>query len=52
MGEAFLGVPKGSSNVVSGTAMRFKLISPLEKARRIENEVAEPLKKIISTLLY
>ena len=51
MGEAFLGSSSGVGNVVSGTAMRFKMISPLEKARRINNELAEPLKEIISTLL-
>ena len=51
MGEAFLGAPEGSSNVVSGTAMRFKMISPLEKARRIANDLTEPLKEVISTLM-
>ena len=51
MGEAFLGSADGTGNVVSGTAMRFKMISPLEKARRIDNELTEPLKQIISTLL-
>lgn len=52
MGEAFLGAPGGTGNVVSGTAMRFKMISPLEKARRIANDLTEPLKKIVSTLLF
>lgn len=51
MGEAFLGAPQGSSNVVSGTAMRFKMISPLEKARRIQSNLTEPLKNIISSIL-
>lgn len=51
MGEAFLGSSSGVGNVVSGTAMRFKMISPLEKARRINNEMTEPLKQIVSTLL-
>jgi hypothetical protein len=51
MGEAFLGAPEGSGNVVSGTAMRFKMISPLEKARRIQNDLSEPLKEIISSML-
>lgn len=51
MGEAFLGAPEGAGNVVSGTAMRFKMISPLEKARRITNELTEPLKEVISTML-
>ena len=51
MGEAFLGAPGGTGNVVSGTAMRFKMISPLEKARRITNDLTEPLKEIISSIL-
>lgn len=51
MGEAFLGASGGASNVVSGTAMRFKMISPLEKARRVSNEITEPLKQIVSTLM-
>lgn len=51
MGEAFLGAPGGGSNVVSGTAMRFKMISPLEKARRITNELTKPLQEVISTML-
>ncbi len=52
MGEAFLGAQGGVGNVVSGTALRFKLISPLEKARRIQNELTEPLKAITSALLF
>lgn len=52
MGEAFLGAGGGAGNVVSGTAMRFKMISPLEKARRIGNELVEPLKELMSTLMY
>lgn len=51
MGETFLGAPGSTGNVVSGTAMRFKMISPLEKARRIQNDMTEPLKNIISSIL-
>ena len=51
MGEAFLSTSGGTGNVVSGTAMRFKMISPLEKARRITNDMNEPLKEIISALM-
>lgn len=51
MGETFIGAPSGSGNVVSGTAMRFKMISPLEKARRIQSAMTEPLKNIISSIL-
>ena len=51
MGEAFLGLPGAGGNVVSGTAMRYKMLSPLEKARRITNEITEPIKNVISTML-
>ena len=52
MGEAFLGASGGTGNVVSGTALRFKMISPLGKARRVANDLTEPFKEVISTLLY
>lgn len=52
MGEAFLGASGGTGNVISGTAMRFKMISPLEKARRMTNKLTNPLKEIISAMLY
>lgn len=52
MGEAFLGTSEGTGNVVSGSAMRFKLVSPLEKARRIAHTLTEPFKEIISSLLF
>ena len=51
MGEAFLGASGGTGNVVSGTAMRFKMLSPLEKARRITNEITEPIKEVISSIM-
>ena len=52
MGPALVGAKEGVGNVVSGTALRFKMISPLEKARRIQNDLTEPLKELISTLMY
>lgn len=52
MGEAFLGNSKGSGQAVSATAMRYKMIAPLEKARRVSNGFTVPIKKIISTLLF
>lgn len=52
MGEAFLGNVHGTGQAVSGVAMRFKMISPLEKARRVANSFSLPLKKLISTLLF
>lgn len=51
MGEAFLGASGGTGNVVSGTAMRFKMISPLEKARRISNDLTETVKEIVSAIM-
>lgn len=51
MGPAFLGASGGTGNVVSGTAMRYKMISPLEKARRIQNDLTEPLREVISSIL-
>ena len=52
MGTAFLGVAKSTGNAVSGTAMRFKMISPLAKARRIANDLSQPLKEVISSMLF
>ena len=51
MGSAFLGADKGTGNVVSGTSMRFKMVSPLEKARRIQSDMTRPLKDILSVML-
>jgi hypothetical protein len=52
MGAALVGNTDGIGNVVSGTAMRYKMISPLEKARRVENSLMLPLKKLIGMLYY
>ena len=52
MGEAFLGNTKGAGQAVSGTAMRYKMVSPLEKARRVSNALTLPLKKLMSGLIY
>lgn len=52
MGTAFLGVAKSTGNAVSGTAMRFKMVSPLAKARRIANDLSQPLKEVISSMLF
>lgn len=52
MGEAFLGNTKGAGQAVSGTAMRYKMVSPLEKARRVSNALTLPLKKLMSSLIY
>lgn len=52
MGEAFLGNSEGTGQAVSATAMRYKMVAPLEKARRVSNGFTVPIKKIISTLLF
>lgn len=52
MGTAFLGVAKSTGNAISGTAMRFKMISPLSKARRIANDLSQPLREVISSMLF
>lgn len=51
MGEAFLGNTRGNGQAVSGTAMRYKMVSPLEKARRVSNAFTLPLKKLVSGLV-
>ena len=51
MGEAMLGNTKGSGQAVSGTAMRYKMISPLEKARRVCNAFTLPIKKLMASLI-
>lgn len=51
MGEALMGNSKSSGQAVSGTAMRYKMISPLEKARRVANTLTLPVKKLMAGLL-
>ena len=51
MGEALMGNSKSSGQAVSGTAMRFKMIAPLEKARRVSNALTLPIKKLIAGIL-
>lgn len=51
MGEALMGNTKGSGQAVSGTAMRYKMVSPLEKARRVANSFTLPIKKLVATLI-
>ena len=51
MGPAFIGASNSTNNAISGTAMRYKMISPLEKARRIQNDLTEPLKDLLSSIL-
>lgn len=51
MGEALLGNTQGAGQAVSGTAMRYKMVSPLEKARRVTNSLSLPLKRLFSWLI-
>lgn len=48
MGAALTGGLDGSSNAVSGTAMRFKMVNPLAKARRVSNSLTNPLRRMLS----
>lgn len=50
MGAAILGGKDGSSQAISGTAMRFKLASPLAKARRLTNSLTLKIRRLLSAL--
>jgi hypothetical protein len=50
MGAALLGGADSGSQAVSGTAMRFKMVNPLAKARRIANSLTRPVRTLFSTL--
>lgn len=50
MGAAVLGGQDGSSAAISGTAMRFKMVNPLAKARRISNSLTNPVRRLLSAL--
>lgn len=50
MGAALLGGQDGSSQAISGTAMRFKMVNPLAKARRISNALTRPVRQLFSSL--
>lgn len=50
MGAAVLGGQDGSSAAISGTAMRFKMVNPLAKARRISNSLTNPVRRLLSDL--
>ena len=50
MGAALLGGMDGSSQAISGTAMRFKMVNPLAKARRIANSLTRPVRQLFSSL--
>ena len=50
MGAALLGGQEGSVTAVSGTAMRFKLVNPLAKARRIANALTRPVRQLFASM--
>lgn len=50
MGAALLGGQDGSSQAISGTAMRFKMVNPLAKVRRIANSLTRPVRQLLSNL--
>ena len=51
MGDAFLGATEKTGQAISGTAMRFKMASPLTKSRRVANSLTLPVKKLMAGLL-
>lgn len=50
MGAALLGGQDGSGQAISGAAMRFKMVNPLAKARRISNALTRPVRQLFSNL--
>lgn len=48
MGAALLGSTDGGGQAISGTAMRFKMVNPIAKARRISNSLTRPVKNLFS----
>lgn len=50
MGAALLGGQDGSGTAISGTAMRFKMVNPLAKARRVANSMSRPVRQLFSEL--
>lgn len=50
MGAAILGGGDGSGTAISGTAMRFKMVNPLAKARRIANSMTRHVRYLFSNL--
>lgn len=49
MGSSLLGYSE-TGTAVSGTAMRFKMASPLSRVRRIANSLSVPVRKLFSSL--
>lgn len=50
MGSAILGAKDGSATAISGAGMRYKMVNPLAKARRIANSLTLPLRNLLSAV--
>ena len=50
LGGALVGATEGTSGAISGTAMRFKMINPIAKARRISNSLSRAVKSMFSVV--
>lgn len=50
MGAAILGGQEGSATAISGSAMRFKMVNPLAKARRIANSLSVSVRRLFANL--
>lgn len=50
MGDALLGGAGGGGQAISGTAMRFKMVNPLAKARRLGNSLKISVKRLFSAM--
>ena len=48
LGAAILGTADAGSQAISGTAMRFKMVAPLAKARRLTNSLTLPVRHLLS----
>jgi hypothetical protein len=51
MGAALLGAMEKTGQAISGTAMRFKMVNPIIKARRLSNGMLLPTRKLVSSML-
>jgi hypothetical protein len=50
MGSAMLGAQDAGSQAISGTAMRFKMVNPVAKARRIANSLTRQVRQLMGQL--
>lgn len=50
MGAALLGGATSGNQAISGSAMRFKMVNPLAKARRVANSLSLPIRRLFATI--